>query len=220
VDHISGELRWIGGLLGAVRDAELVETRLGDLGIPPGSTGVSLHLLEARATLTTAFGADRYRTLYDDLAAFAITPRFGSGDRGNRWLVGRVRREIDRTVDLARVAAELDGPARALGLHDVRRSARRVRYAAETLEPRYGGRARAVVKGFKSVQRTLGTHHDAIVLLAAFSDGSVTLPADPSGEVDRSPIARTQLLVAEAEARFWAVWPDIEAETHRRWPMG
>ena len=60
-------------------------------------------------------------------------------------------------------ANALEGAARDSALHEVRKSAKHVRYAAETLVPLEGTRAKALAESFEDLQGVLGEHHDAIV---------------------------------------------------------
>jgi CHAD domain-containing protein len=68
-----------------------------------------------------------------------------------------------RTVRLIKRADAVDSSARATALHEVRKSAKHVRYAAETLAPIEHERAKALAAQFEALQEVLGEHHDAIV---------------------------------------------------------
>lgn len=54
------------------------------------------------------------------------------------------------------------GPAREVALHDLRKAARRARYAAEAAQPAFGSKARKFARRMKAVQSVLGDYHDAV----------------------------------------------------------
>src|SRR4030095_16644262 len=74
--------------------------------------------------------------------------------------VHREWRRFRRRVQSAHVAdaAEVD-----IRLHEARKAAKRVRYAAETLQPIYGKDAKRYAKKLKKVQSALGDHQDSVV---------------------------------------------------------
>jgi CHAD domain-containing protein len=59
------------------------------------------------------------------------------------------------------------GPARDVALHEVRKAAKRARYAAEAAEPVYGKQARRFAKRMKKMQSVLGDHQDSVTARAA-----------------------------------------------------
>jgi CHAD domain-containing protein len=69
----------------------------------------------------------------------------------------RVRRR-SRAVSTAQTSEERDQ-----ALHDVRKAAKRLRYAAESTRPVFGGRAKKLAKRAKALQTVLGEHQDAVV---------------------------------------------------------
>lgn len=79
----------------------------------------------------------------------------------------RMRHDGRRFADRAAAARAATGPDElAAGLHEVRKAAKRVRYAAETAAPVGGKRERRVRKAAKAVQTTIGRHHDAVMTRA------------------------------------------------------
>ena len=55
-------------------------------------------------------------------------------------------------------------------LHDVRKAAKRTRYAAETLQPILGKDASRLAATCSIIQDALGAHHDAVVAAARLLD--------------------------------------------------
>ena len=54
--------------------------------------------------------------------------------------------------------------------HEVRKSAKRVRYAAESLDAVFGKRATKLAERMEALQEALGTHQDALVVQAVLVD--------------------------------------------------
>ena len=63
-------------------------------------------------------------------------------------------------VRSAAADGDTESVEKAADLHDVRKAAKRVRYAAEALVPVYGKDAERVVKAHERIQTVLGDHHD------------------------------------------------------------
>jgi CHAD domain-containing protein len=212
-DHLRTELKWFSDLLGAARDAQVIAARIGHferISRPAGG--------QEKAALRSALDAPRYNALVAELATFAISPPFAPSSKGRRWLVRRLRREIARTVAAVKRAKALDGPARDTALHDVRKAAKRVRYAAETVEPAFGKRARRIARVFEAVQTSLGEYHDATVtkemlrLEQEWGRGDV-LDFD---EV----VAREERRAVDALAAFGEDWARTKRTLGRHWPTG
>jgi CHAD domain-containing protein len=117
--------------------------------------------------------SDRYVTMVDTLRTWSLTPPWAK--RADRPAQDRLSRALDREWQrLARAAAPAEagsGTARhAELLHDVRKAAKRTRYAAETLQPILGKDASGIAATCAIIQDTLGAHHDAVVAAARLLD--------------------------------------------------
>jgi CHAD domain-containing protein len=210
--HLAEELKWFSALLGDARDAQVLAERACELG---GSVAAERQRTET--ALVEAMDSPRYRELVVEIATFAISPPFAPDAKGRRWLVRRLRREIERTIDMVVRADELDGPERDLALHEVRKGAKRVRYAAETLEPLFGKKARRIVGAFEAVQSALGEHHDAVVIKAAFLDQEGS--GGDGGHGDTAAlVAREEEREFEALMKFDMEWSATREMLLRRWP--
>lgn len=172
------ELGWLIDQLGRARDLEVMRTRV------RASAG-DQHPI---AALVEAATVDDHAVAHRDAVAAMLSPRYfaltdalGEFADNIPWspraeciaeieLADCLReqwRGLDRAVE--RVADTKDGK-RARRLHEVRRKAKRVRYAAEAAEPVLGDRVEGVIEGLAEIQDVLGSHHDAIVA-AAFVRG-------------------------------------------------
>jgi CHAD domain-containing protein len=191
------ELRWLGQALGSVRDLEVLRERLltrldaVDASLVRKGTGQALiGTLETQHTdaLTQArtdLDSDRYLGLLDALDGFLSRPPITpAGSRpADSVLRRRLRSDVDRVLDRAAAAAAVPpGPEREAALHEVRKAAKRARYAGEALDDALGGPARRVLAHAKTVQSLLGERQDAAVsrqTLSALAEGLHRRGQDP-----------------------------------------
>jgi CHAD domain-containing protein len=176
-EHLRAELKWLGGLLGVARDAEVMHARLtqeieeqpAELVVGPVLERVDLELdaayTQARQEILAALDGERYLALVTALERFVTVPPFGprAAKPATRQFQALVRRAAGRVT---KAVAELPG-ARGEGLdhqlHQVRIAAKRARYAAEAARPTIGKPAKALADAMEAIQETLGTHQDTVV---------------------------------------------------------
>jgi CHAD domain-containing protein len=166
------ELRWLGGILGTVRDADVLLERMRrrTTELPVEHAAGAAELLAtleaerdaAHADLLTALRDPRYLGLLDAVVAEANAPS----------LVPEARRPATDVVpgivrgpwrSLARRGAGLGKKPTDAELHDLRIRAKRVRYAAEAVAPVAGRPARALARAAADLQGVLGDLNDAVV---------------------------------------------------------
>jgi len=175
-EPLRAELAWLGRLLGAVRDADVLAGKLHDaveaeppeLIVGPVAERIEEYLaartVPARAELIEALNGRRYTALLDDLDAVVATPVRLTGSRLRRL----VRRAV-RRADTRLAAADRPKPTTPPGvdlLHDARKSCKQARYAVEVLQPTDGRQAVRLADRLGRLQDVLGAHHDATVLAA------------------------------------------------------
>ncbi|GAA1902236.1 CYTH and CHAD domain-containing protein [Lapillicoccus jejuensis] len=197
--HVGAELRWLGAELGALRDAEVLRTRLhADLraGTDEGGdprpvvlavTGLVDDVLGERRAVAArrvdrALASARYRALLAALDELAVPPRPEDDDAAAvrhevARLVRRDVRRLGRAVDAA--GATAPGAGRDTALHEARKKAKRLRYAADAARPVLGGRAARLSRRARAVQEALGEHQDAVVARAAVRDLLAAVPRSP-----------------------------------------
>jgi inorganic triphosphatase YgiF len=171
-DGLADELRWLGGLLGQVRDRdvelELLARTGSDLApeIDPLRADLETAQAASRAELMAALGQARYLDLLDRLVEAARQPMLdvGAQRRAKRALTPLTRQAARRLLRrAARIARDDDDAA----FHRVRIAAKRARYAAEAVAPfmgrRWSGYARLAGRA-AALQDRLGTLQDAAVL--------------------------------------------------------
>jgi CHAD domain-containing protein len=155
-ERLRDELRWLGRLLGEVRDRDvLIAYLVEELGTieEAGAFGAILELLDderdqAWNEVLAALDSPRYRKV---IAELEWPPALRDGERLATAATadyGRLRKAVKR----------LGAEPKDEELHRVRIRTKRARYAAEAV----GGESRFVARA-KDVQDTLGEHQDAVV---------------------------------------------------------
>jgi CHAD domain-containing protein len=155
-EQLRDELRWLGGVLGEVRDRDVLTgylleevTRLEE----GAAFGGVLELLdaereEARRALLRALDSGRYKKLLGELER---APQLRAGET----LEAAAAREYRR---LRKAVDALDDDPSDDDLHRVRIRAKRTRYAAEA-----AGARKQIIERAKALQDVLGEHQDAVV---------------------------------------------------------
>jgi CHAD domain-containing protein len=176
-DQIRAELKWFAGELGGARDAEVLQEHFKTavdaqpVELVMGRVGyiIDTHLRRVykagRAEALAALESERYFRLLDSLdALIADPPLIGSPRKAAKQLPEllehdwkRMRKAV-RRVDAAEDAVERDHQ-----LHEVRKAAKRLRYAAESAEPVLGSYATDLAARAEQVQEVLGDHQDSVV---------------------------------------------------------
>ena len=167
-----GELRWLGDLLGAVRDRDVQIASLasddadlqGDL--MQLRTAIATAREAARADLMGALEGSRYLDLLERLVQAARDPLLTAeaqrpaSDVVPDLLTATTRRTRGRLKDVFP-----DSPDRTY--HQARIGAKNLRYAAEAIGPfvaRRAGRVRNLAAAATAVQDVLGAHQDALIM--------------------------------------------------------
>ncbi|MDJ0852734.1 MAG: CYTH and CHAD domain-containing protein, partial [Myxococcota bacterium] len=175
VRELQAELRWLGGELGRVRDADVLGERLRAAvrELPPeearDAKDMLDHLAEQRhrayVDLLASLRSSRYVDLVERLVETARAPALcvAPSEPGRRAMKPLVAASWRRLRKRARKLGE--EPADA-ALHAVRIRAKHVRYAAEVVAPLYGVPARELARAARGVQQVLGEHQDAVVARA------------------------------------------------------
>ncbi|QCB49841.1 CYTH and CHAD domain-containing protein [Rhodococcus sp. PAMC28707] len=172
---LDSELAWYAGLLGEVRDRQVLRARLSDavhklppeLVLGPVAARIENDLLAEqvrhRGIIATELDGDRYRALLTSLGNLsrAFPAAVGAEDVDADEL-DRLARKAGRKVR-RRVAAAVAG-GDDVALHGARKAGKRARYAAELIFPIVGKKdATARIERYKAVQEVLGEHQDAVV---------------------------------------------------------
>jgi CHAD domain-containing protein len=170
-DQLRPELQWFGELLGAVRDAQVMEQRLTaalaaespDLVVGPVASRIRSELAAeiARDTdqLIHALASNRYVAMLQSVSQLADSVHPYRPRRARR-LVRKALRRADVRLDVACRAGPAD---RDPLLHEARKAVKRARYAVEVLRPVEGRPARRLDRRLQGLQDLLGANQDAVV---------------------------------------------------------
>ncbi len=223
------ELRWLGGELGAVRDADVLLERLQErAGALPDADeraaekmieGLAAQRADARDELLAALRTPRYVELLDRLVDAAHHPRLVLRVAGEDGSDADVLRGLVRAPwgHLRRAVRDLPPDPPDPALHQVRIRAKRARYAAEAVEPVFGKDARRFAEQITRLQDVLGEHQDAVVAgewlrEAAASSGDLRV-AFAAGM-----LAATEHEAAQTARDGWAAaWRRASAKPLRGW---
>lgn len=215
---VDEELRWLGGELGDARDLEVQRQRLERYREELPSLDVDAllgHRVEsAQRRAVVALDSERARTLVDALTALSTLP--ADADAGGPPATEVAPGLIDTSWRrLRRRARRLTADSPAEEYHRARIAAKRMRYAAEFVQPLYGKRSTRAVSALKELQDLLGEQNDTEVaqqlLGELVTDAERPLDADTAfvlGEL----VARER--AASHEHR--AAMPDIYRRVRRR----
>jgi CHAD domain-containing protein len=232
-DPLRDELKWIAGLLGKARDLEVSHDYLAqtiayepvELMIGPVPQHVDRELSgeyrAARDRAVEAMSTERYFALVDQLRALAADPPWtpDAEKRARKLLHARVDAEFKRLRKrVAATEAAADPEERATRLHDVRKAAKRTRYAAEALAPVYGTDAERFAAAAERVQEVLGDHHDAVTLLPRIRQLGVQAHLDGENAFSYGRLhGLQQTRIAELEAAYQEAWAAASRKKLRRW---
>ena len=185
VSELRAELKWFGGVLAEARDAQVLRQRLAglvaqqpaELVLGPVVAGIGdglrKQLRAGRRHADEALDGERYFRLLDRLEAFLETPPFteAAGTDAREVVPGLVQAELRRVRKRDRAYRAATSPGECdLALHEVRKSAKRLRYAAETSKPIFGKRATRLAARAEALQELLGEHQDSVVSRATLRE--------------------------------------------------
>ena len=194
-DPLRDELRWLAAVLGAARDAEVMRARLlalidaeradlvlGDVREHVDAAMARRHRV-AHDQVVVELDGERYLRLLDDLDALVAAPPFLPGAREDAKsvladLVRRSWRRLDRAMAAAERAPR--GLRQDELLHEVRKDAKRTRYAAEAVEPVFGRPARRYAAAVTQLQESLGDFQDGAVTRQVLLE--IAAAGQPAGE--------------------------------------
>jgi CHAD domain-containing protein len=229
IGPLEAEMKWLAGLLGDVRDLDVLMDRFRKVAAAEG-TGVEmlsplfaeLTARHARATreLRSALQGDRYRDLlaaledairHPSLEAAACTPC--------RTALPPLAAAAWRRLKKCGRALRIDDPDGAF--HEVRKRAKRARYTAEMVEPILSGAdakgARRFIRATTRVQDVLGEHQDAVVA-AKTLDGLIARSHGPDFELAACRLEDGQEEAARAAREaFFDAWDRLDRKRSRRW---
>jgi len=244
-EHLEQELKWLAAVLGSVRDLDILCQRLhlaapavagnGRASASPCDTGQGdtlaplvlalreRHSQNSRA-LREALQGERYRDLLASLAAAIECPTL----KDDAW--EPCRRALPPLAaaawrKLKKGGRDLEAASPDADFHQVRKLAKRARYAAELIAPALGSRTAKDAKRFIrltiQLQDILGEHQDAIVAATELQRFLARNPHDQKLAHRVHDVLETQHQAAQAtRAKFFDVWKKLDRKKSLRWFKG
>ena len=234
-DPLRQELKWIAGELGGARDAEVLRARLldelaeepDDLVLGPVASRIEVELRsdhrKAHDELIEALDSDRYLGLLDRLDELVTAPPFTerADERADKVLTRRVRKAYDRVDRLVSHGRPQDPTHVDEWYHEIRKAAKRIRYAAESVEPAFGAAATTMAEAAEDLQEVLGEHQDSVVARQALRDLGARMFLDGENTFTVGRLhALEQVRGDRAIAEFDAAWHALSRKRVRRWLRG
>jgi CHAD domain-containing protein len=217
------ELRWVGQVLGNVRDLQVQRESLDSL-IDESETrhlGPLIEKLEertqqAQVEAVQALESPRYQSLVQRmtnalLAGGEATEAGGSQVRPYAALAIR-----DRYSAVRKKASRLRADSPDTELHKARIRTKRLRYAVETFQPLFGRRFKPLRLETKALQDLLGEHQDHVAARAWMREIAVQeateLPPETLVQIGELIERRRQEMI-----RIRLLWPAAYARLRERW---
>lgn len=230
------ELGWLARSLGPARDLHVVRERLrvlteaeraddgADTGVLPEVLRLEDWARRDEASVLELLESPRYQHVLSAVDAFAAQPPWTPRGRKDprRFVRRRIRKEWKALARRVDAVTELElGAAPDEQLHDVRRAARRVRYALEVAELVWPGKPKRLRKRVRHLTDVLGERQDTAVTRAVLRElaaeaevlGDPGLVLERLAHLDRIEASRGVAL----EAEFQHAW-SAAVRRRRTWP--
>jgi CHAD domain-containing protein len=178
-EGVRAELKWLAEELGAVRDLEVLRmhftARLEEVGESSDQAwlaSIGRHEAAAYRRLNVVLKEPRYFALLDTLDSLVEKPPLTERARNEASVelpkaVTRTWKRLERAHAAVRDAEDVD-EAR----HEMRKAAKRARYAAELAVPALGKPAKEAAKNAKRVQEVLGGYQDGVIAMVHLRDAA------------------------------------------------
>ncbi|GAA3726509.1 CYTH and CHAD domain-containing protein [Plantactinospora mayteni] len=229
------ELKWLAGVLGQARDAEVLRARLSRTAaadplspLDPAAVERMDRVLVARheaalAAVDEALGSARYHALVEALVDAARTPQLtaradGPADEVLPRLVARPWHRLTDGDDETDGAADLDPAAPDERWHAVRINGKRARYAVDAVAGVLGGDAAKLARALAKVQDLLGEHQDAAVAAETWLSIAEQDPGDHAVAVTAGRLVeRERAAVRAVRAAFPDAWQQANRGRRTAW---
>ncbi len=233
--HTITELKWLGQVLGRIRDADVLADRLAAaMTVPVEAQGADeLHSRLAAqrrahsAELDDVLNGERYLQLLERLHAAACAPPFypnqpasPESERGSQ--------DVSLASDTAALLVRrhwkaLRRKVRKVGhhpndedLHQIRFRSKRLRYAAERATLVAGKPARRTAHRAEELQTILGKHHDAVAAEAWLRQIAL-LSTPPASFVAGRLVAEEERKQREYASQWRSVWRELRIKRNTSW---
>ncbi len=179
--HLEEELVWWAGLLGDVRDLDILAQRQAalldelpaDLILGPVASTIQAELAvqrkQAMDAMLETLNSERYRKLVGLAHHWRSDPPFtAAADASPDSIdsaIKKARKKVSNRLSKAVAARRAGEPSDEL-FHRARKASKRHRYALEAALPVWGSKADKIISQRKDLQDVLGNHQDSIVSAA------------------------------------------------------
>src|ERR1700761_1104877 len=231
--HLTGELRWLGHVLGDARDNEVLPERIEaqlkqapvELVMGPVQARLREHFAplgaQSRRDLLAALDSERYFALLDELDQILAEPPLGpdADQPARKALRSAVGRHYRRSDQRSRRAGQAHpGEPTNVALHAARRAAKRSRYAAEAVTPLFGKPAKRYGKQRKKIQSTLGDLQDAVIARNTLREIGVRAHLEGENAFTFGLLhEHNSTAVRDSERRGLKDWKRASRPKYRRW---
>ena len=179
--HLEEELVWWAGLLGNVRDMDILAQRQAalldelpaELILGPVASTIQAELAvqrkQAMDAMLEALDSERYRKLVGLMHHWRSDPPFTAAADASAdsidSAIKKARKKVGKRLDAAAAARRAGEPSDEL-FHRARKASKRHRYAVEAAAPVWGSKADKIISQRKDLQDVLGNYQDSIVSAA------------------------------------------------------
>jgi CHAD domain-containing protein len=179
--RLEEELVWWAGLLGTVRDTDILTQRQQALiaELPPElilgpieatiAEELAVQRKQSMDELLEALNSERYRKLIGMAHHWRSDPPFTAAAEASAdsidSAIKKAKKKVDKRLATAIAALRADDPSDEL-FHRARKASKRHRYAVEAAVPVWGSKADKIIAQRKDLQDLLGNHQDSIVSAA------------------------------------------------------
>ena len=176
--HLEEELVWWAGLLGEVRDLDILAQRQsallaelpGELILGPVASTIETELAVRRKQATDAMlealDSVRFRKLMGLMHHWRSDAPFTAAadvaPNAINTMIKKAKRKAGKRLTTAAAARRAGEPSDEL-FHRARKASKRYRYAVEAAQPVWGSKADKIISERKDLQDLLGNHQDGIV---------------------------------------------------------
>ena len=232
-ERLEVDFKWLAGLLGDVRDLDILLARLREASLKFERSDVErpalsplLQELEGRRAraargVSDILDSERYRALLATLERAAEHPPLAE-TAGEACRVALPPAAMAAWHRLRKAARNLTPDDPDEEFHEARKRAKSARYTAELIAPLLGRRAARDSGDFirltARVQDTLGEHQDALITMGEL-EGALSGHADDSALVECAGalVDEQRKRARAARARFFKIWSQLDHKKFRRW---
>lgn len=235
-DDLRDELKWLGNELSAARDAQVMQERLEallrdepvELVMGPVSRRIQMEMSDRRQAgrqqALDALDSARYLLLVEGVDSFVGAPPFSrdAARDAHVELPGLLSGDLKRVRRRAAAVVASAGSAdRDAAMHETRKAAKRLRYAAESATPVLGRRAERLATRAQRVQEVLGEHQDTVVARHTLRElGVQAYLANENGFTFGRLHALEQARAHEIESESTVVLDRLPSGGLKRWLRG